>query len=423
MARPMALATSKLYPADSSLAGGRLTIGGCDAVELARRFGTPAYVVAEEDLRARAREVRGALAELHDGPGEVIFASKAFPCTAVLRTFAEEGLGCDVASGGELHLALQAGFDPARLYLHGNAKSDAELAMALAAGVGTVVLDNPAEAERLEALVPAGRRQRVLLRVTPGVDADTHEAILTGQAGSKFGMPPAAARAVAARAWERLDVAGLHMHIGSQIHDLDPWRRGIAALAGVGEFGTYDLGGGLGVPYTRDDPATDLRVWVAGLVDAAHAELGPGGMLVLEPGRALVANAGVTLYTVESIKPGATGEQIVAVDGGMSDNLRPMLYGAVYEAEIADRVGAPDGVTCQVVGKHCESGDVLVRDARLPDPRPGDVVAIPVTGAYTHAMANNYNGVPRPPVVFCSGGEARVVVRRETYEDLNARDV
>jgi diaminopimelate decarboxylase len=419
----MALATSKLYPADSSLADGRLAIGGCDAVELARRFGTPAYIVAEDDLRARARVLRGALAELHDGPGEVIFASKAFPCTAVLRVFAEEGLGCDVASGGELHLALRAGFDPARLYLHGNAKSDAELAMALGAGVGTIVLDNPVEAERLEALVPADRRQRVLLRVTPGVSADTHEKILTGQAGSKFGMPPEAAREVAAGDWERLDVAGLHMHIGSQIHDLAPWRRAIAALAGVGKFGTYDLGGGLGVPYTAGDPALDLREWVAGLVEAAHAELGSGGTLILEPGRALVANAGVTLYTVESIKPGAVGEQLVAVDGGMSDNLRPMLYGAVYDADIADRVGAPDGIACQVVGKHCESGDVLVRDAVLPDPRPGDVLAIPVTGAYTHAMANNYNGVTRPPVVFCSGGEAREVVRRETYEDLHARDV
>jgi diaminopimelate decarboxylase len=337
--------------------------------------------------------------------------------------FAEEGLGCDVASGGELHLALRAGFDPARLYLHGNAKSDGELAMAIEAGVGTVVVDHPAEAERLEALVPAGRRQRVLLRVTPGVRADTHEAILTGQAGSKFGMPPDQARELAARPWQRLEIAGLHMHIGSQISDLAPWRRAIAALATVGEFGVYDLGGGLGVPYTRDDRPTDPAAWVAALVETAHAELGPGRTLVIEPGRALVANAGVTLYTVVATKPGAVGELLVAVDGGMSDNLRPMMYGAVYEADLADRAGAADGVACQVVGKHCESGDVLVRDARLPDPRPGDVLAIPVTGAYGHAMANNYNGVPRPPVVFCSGGEARAVVRRETYEDLHARDV
>src|SRR3954452_6272419 len=419
----MALATSKLYPADSWVADGRLHVGGCDAIALAREFGTPAYVVAEDDLRARAREITAALAEHHDGPGEVVYASKAFPSTAVLGVFAEEGLGCDVASGGELHLALRAGFAPERLYLHGNAKSDHELEAALAAGVGTVVVDHPAEAERLDALVPAGRRQRVLLRVTPGVDADTHEAILTGQAGSKFGMPPAAARELAARSWRGLDVAGLHMHIGSQIADLDPWRRAIAALAAVGDFETYDLGGGLGVPYTRADRPVEPRAWVATLVEAAHRELGPGRRLVLEPGRALVANAGVTLYTVVAVKPGAAGELLVAVDGGMSDNLRPMMYGAAYEADLADRVGSEDGVACQVVGKHCESGDVLVRDAVLPDPRPGDVLAIPVTGAYGHAMANNYNGVPRPPVVFCAGGRARPVVRRETYEDLHARDV
>jgi diaminopimelate decarboxylase len=262
----------------------------------------------------------------------------------------------------------------------------------------------------------------VLLRVTPGVDADTHEAILTGQAGSKFGMPPDQARELAARAWQRLDVVGLHMHIGSQITDLAPWRRAIGALATVGDFGVYDLGGGLGVPYTRADDPVDPGAWVAALADAAAHELGRGRTLILEPGRALVANAGVTLYTVVAIKPGAAGQLLVAVDGGMSDNLRPMMYGAAYEADLADRVGE-GGIACQVVGKHCESGDVLVRDARLPDPRPGDVLAIPVTGAYGHAMANNYNGVPRPPVVFCSGGEARVVVRRETYEDLHARDV
>ncbi|MGH2947084.1 MAG: diaminopimelate decarboxylase [Solirubrobacteraceae bacterium] len=400
-----------VYPQDSSVTGGRLAIGGCDALELAREFGTPAYVVAEDDLRARARTFLGALEASHDGRGEVVYASKAFPCTAALRVFAQEGLGCDVASGGELHLALRAGFAPERLYLHGNAKSDAELRMAMEAGVGTVVVDNERDAERVTGA-------RILLRVTPGVDADTHEAILTGQAGSKFGMSPAAARALA----ERLDVAGLHMHIGSQLHSLEPFRRAIAALAEVGDFDVYDLGGGLGVPYLPGEQVTAPEEWVAGVVEAAHAELGRGKALVLEPGRALVANAGVTLYTVETVKDGAAGERIVAVDGGMSDNLRPMLYGAAYTAGIADRLQDGGGV-CTVVGKHCESGDVLVRDVRLPDPRPGDVLVTPVTGAYGHAMANNYNAVPRPPVIFCSGGDARAVVRRETYEDLHARDL
>ncbi len=404
-----------MYPRDSSVADGVLSIGGCDARELAREFGTPAYVVAEDDLRGAARTFVEALARAHDGPGEVVFASKAFPCTAVLRVFAEEGLGCDVASGGELHLALRAGFAPERLYLHGNAKSQGELETALEAGVGTVVIDNEHEAERLQAL---GGGPRLLVRVVPGVDADTHEHILTGQAGSKFGMPPAAARALA----ERMPIAGLHMHIGSQLRSLDPYRRAVAALARVGDFGVYDLGGGLGVPYLPGDEVPDPVQWVEAMVGAAHAELGAGKSLVLEPGRSLVATAGVTLYRVESVKPGAAGERIVAVDGGMSDNLRPMLYGAAYDAALADRIGA-GGEACTVVGKHCESGDVLVRDVRLPDPRPGDVLVTPVTGAYGHAMANNYNGVPRPPVILCSGGDARVVVRRETYEDLSDRDV
>ena len=402
-----------MYPRDSSVADGVLSIGGCDARELAREFGTPAYVVAEDDLRTQARTFTEALARLHEGLGEVVFASKAFPCTAVLRVFAEEGLGCDVASGGELHLALRAGFDPGRLYLHGNAKSDAELEMALEAGVGTVVIDNEQDAKRLN-----GSGPRLLIRVVPGVDADTHEHILTGQAGSKFGMTPDAARAVA----ERIDVAGLHMHIGSQLRSLEPYRRAIAALAEVGDFEVYDLGGGLAAPYLPGDEVFAPAEWVEGVVAAARDELGADKRLVIEPGRALVANAGVTLYTVESVKPGLAGETIVAVDGGMSDNLRPMLYGAAYDAALVARMGDSGGV-CTVVGKHCESGDVLVRDVRLPDPRPGDVLVTPVTGAYGHAMANNYNGVPRPPVIFCAGGDARVVVRRETYEDLSARDI
>jgi diaminopimelate decarboxylase len=400
-----------VYPDDSSVDGGVLAIGGCDARELAREFGTPAYVVAEDDLRARARAFTRALG----ADGEVVYASKAFPCTAVLRVFAEEGLGCDVASGGELHLALRAGFDPRRLYVHGNAKSEAELAMALEAGVGTVVLDNEGEAARLAAL---GGGPRLLARVIPGVEADTHEHILTGQAGSKFGMTPDRVRALA----ERVPLAGLHMHIGSQLRSLDPYRRAIAALAQVGDFEVYDLGGGLAAPYVPEDDVVAPGEWVQGVVAVARAELGEDVSLVLEPGRALVANAGVTLYSVESVKPGLAGETIVAVDGGMSDNLRPMLYGAAYSAALAGRMDG-DGGVCTVVGKHCESGDVLVRDVRLPDPRPGDVLVTPVTGAYGHAMANNYNGVPRPPVIFCAGGDARVVVRRETYEDLHGRDV
>jgi diaminopimelate decarboxylase len=424
IARRMAAATVNVLPEASEIRDGRLLIGGCDAEAVAREHGTPAYVFAEDDLRARARAFRDALAAHHDGPGEVVFASKAMPSTPVLRLFAQEGLGCDVASGGELHLALHAGFAPERIYLHGNAKSRAELAMAVDSGVGTIVLDNAEEARRLSELLD-GREQRVLLRVTPGVDADTHEAILTGQAGSKFGFAPDDARALIADPLPGLRIEGLHMHLGSQLFAMEPYRRAIRALGTLGEFPVYDLGGGLGVPYTAGDPQLDVETWVAGMVEAAHDELGParpGRELVLEPGRALVANAGVTLYGVDSVKPGAAGELLVAVDGGMSDNLRPMLYGAGYEAHIVTRMGA-EGAASTVVGKHCESGDVLVRDARLPDPRPGDVIVTPATGAYGYALANNYNGQPRPPVVFCSGGSSRVVVRRETYEELHGRDV
>src|SRR3954469_25630340 len=275
MARRMAAATAHILPEASEIRAGRLLIGGCDAEALAREHGTPAYVFAEDDLRARAREFRAALAAHHDGPGQVVFASKACPLTAVMRLFAEEGLGCDVASGGELHLALHAGFPPAGIYLHGTAKARAELMQALEAGVGTIVLDNAHEAQRLSALL-AGRSQRVLLRVTPGVDADTHEAILTGQAGSKFGFAPAGATALIADPPPGIEIAGLHMHLGSQLFALEPYERAIAALATLGTFGTYDLGGGLGVPYTAGDPQLDVETRGAGMGGAAPAEVGGG---------------------------------------------------------------------------------------------------------------------------------------------------
>ncbi len=418
----MAVTSPSVYPEAASAQDGRLAIGGCDAVELARAFGTPAYVMAEDDLRARARAFTGALAAHHDGPGAVVFASKACPVTAVLRVFAEEGLGCDVASGGELHLALKAGFEPARLYLHGNAKGEAELAAAVAAGVGTVVVDNVEDVAKLARVLPAGARQAVLLRVRPGVDADTHAAIMTGHAESKFGLDPREARALAADPPAHLDVRGFHFHLGSQLNDPTPYRAAVGVLAGLGEQPVYSLGGGYAVAYTADDRPPSVEEAVAAVVEAAHDLLAPGRELVLEPGRALVANAGVTLYTVESVKRLPGGARLVAVDGGMSDNPRPMLYDAVYEAAVADRFGEP-GEPATVVGKHCESGDVLIRRTRLPEVEPGDVLVTPVTGAYGHAMASNYNGVPRPPVVFCAGGDARAVVRRETFEDLGARDV
>jgi len=414
---------SHVYPLGSRLnERGRLEVGGCDAIELAREFGTPAYVVAEDDLRARARAFVEAAGAVHDGPTEVLFASKAFPSTAVARLLVEEGLGCDVASAGELHLALQGGFDPGSVYLHGNAKGDDELAFALERGVGHVVIDGLDEIDRVErAAAVRGVRQPVLLRVTPGVKPNTHAAISTGQLDTKFGLPlEQAAEAIERlRGSTELELEGLHIHIGSQIFELDSFRASIAALASLGDFDTYDVGGGLAVAYTGADAPPAIEAYVEAVSGAVREHLGAGKRLVLEPGRALTANSTVTLYSVVSVK--RTASTYVAVDGGMSDNLRPMLYGAAYEAQIADRFGG--GTLCHVAGKHCESGDIIVRDVELDDPRPGDVLVTPATGAYGHAMANNYNGVPRPPVIFCKDGEARVVVRRETLDDLTSRDV
>jgi len=412
---------SQAYPLDARIdEDGRLQLGGCDAIELAREFGTPAYIVSEDDLRARAQSFVGAFrARTQDF--DVLFASKAFPCTAVYRVLAQEGVSCDVASGGELALALRGGFDPARIYLHGNAKSVDELRFARESGVGHVVVDNAGEIERLEAVVGGGLPQAVLLRVTPDVRGRTNDKISTGQADSKFGVSMADAPAVIERiqSSERLHLAGLHMHIGSQILELEPFRRAIEAVAPLGDFGTYNLGGGLGVAYTADQEPPRIADYVAAKVDTVDRVLGPGKRILDEPGRALVANSTVTLYTVQSVKRNVS--TWVAVDGGMSDNLRPMLYGSVYEAQVADRFGG--GTPARLTGKHCESGDVIVRDVELADPRVGDVIVTPATGAYGYALANNYNGVPRPPVIFVSRGDARVVVRRETYEDLFARDV
>jgi diaminopimelate decarboxylase len=403
---------SHVYPIGSRLnEGGRLEVGGCDVVELAREFGTPAYVYAEDDIRTRARLYMDAFRARTDR-FEVVYASKAFPCTAAYRLLVEEGLSCDVASGGELYLALKGGFPPERIYLHGNNKSEAEIRFAVDSGVGHIVVDSFDELDRLERIAPG---QRILLRVTPGIKPETHAFISTGQEDSKFGFGVDEVP----RAIERirtLDLRGLHAHIGSQVFDLAPYEKLAEVLSSMGEYPLLNLGGGLGVAYTEDQHPASIDDYVGTLLRGA-----PEGVTVLcEPGRSLVANAGVTIYRVGTVKRIPSVRTYVAVDGGMSDNLRPMLYGARYEAEIADRFGGGD--LCTVAGKHCESGDILVTDVLLDDPRPGDVLVTPVTGGYGHAMANNYNGIPRPPVIFCSGGDARVVVRRETYDDLSARD-
>ncbi len=414
---PQTATVSHVYPLGSRLnERGRLEVGGCDVVELAGEFGTPAYLYAEDDMRSRARAYREAFGARTER-FEIVYASKAFACTAVCRLMAEEGLSCDIAAGGELHLALAGGFPPERIYMHGNNKSEADLRMALEQGVGHIVVDSFDEIDRLERLA-AGRGQRVMLRVTPGISPTTHSSIQTGQEDSKFGFGLAEVPRAVERCGEAgLELRGLHAHIGSQVFELEAYERLAEVLARMGDWPLLNLGGGLGIAYTRDDEPPSIEEYAEALLRRA-----PEGTTVLcEPGRSLVGNAGVTIYRVGTVKHIPNVRTYVSVDGGMSDNLRPMLYGARYEAEIADRFGGQ--VLCTVAGMHCESGDILVRDVFLADPRPGDVLVVPATGAYGHAMANNYNSVPRPPVVFCKGGDARLVVRRETYEDLTARDV
>jgi len=412
-----------LFPPGSTVdADGSLLVAGCRATDLAAEFETPVLVVSEPALRARATEyVTEFAARWPDS--RVVFASKAFPCTAVQRVMSEEGLGLDVAGGGEIITALKAGADPGLLVLHGNAKTDAEIALAVEHGIGLVVVDNSDDVDRLEATVPPGRRQDVLVRVIPGVIADTHASVLTGHAESKFGLAPAAAAELIKRIEHspRLRMRGLQVHIGSQILDAEPFAASVPALAALGEYEVYDLGGGLGARYTYADNPPSVPEYLDALVGAARAYLPSTAQLIIEPGRSMVAGAGFTLYRVVTVKREL--RTFVAVDGGMGDNLEVALFGQRFEAGLADRIDAAGGELVTVVGRHCESGDVLINGAQLPDPRVDDVVAVAVTGAYCFAMSNNYNGNRRIPVVFVRDGRARLVVRRETWDDLLLRDV
>jgi diaminopimelate decarboxylase len=408
-----------LFPPGSRLdPDGELVVDGCRLTDLAAAWGTPLYVVAETALRDRVRRFRRALAT-HWPNSRMVFASKAFPCTAGYRLMASEGIGVDVAGPGELAMALAGGVDPALVVLHGNAKTPLELRMALDAGVGLIVVDNTDDIDRLEEL--AGPGQRVLLRVIPGVRPDTHEAVATGQAGSKFGLPVPAAQAAITRLRRsrRLRLEGLHLHIGSQVMSAAPYAQAIEAVAGLGEFGVYNLGGGLGARYSYADHPPAPEDWIGALAGAARRHLPAGAQLLIEPGRSVVGPCGVTAYRVISVK--GADPRFVAVDGGMADNLDVALYGQRFEATLTGRVGG--GHPVELVGRQCESGDRLISGAVLRDPRPGDLLAIAVTGAYCFTMANNYNGALRPPVVFCRDGAPRLVVRRETLGDLLARDV
>ncbi len=405
--------------------GGHLMIGGCDTLDLAAEFGTPVFVYDEEHLRARCREAVAAFGE------HATYASKAFLCKAMARLVHEEGMSIDVATGGELSIALAAGVPAARLVMHGNNKSVDELREAIESGVGRIVVDSFDELDRLDALASPDRpAPKVLLRLTPGVEAHTHEFISTGQDDSKFGFTVSTGLAEQAvkRAMtsDSVELVGVHAHIGSQVFRVDSFG---SALEVVAEFAQpFDLpelviGGGLGVAYVEGEESATISQWSKNLIDTA-ASLGVTAKLGIEPGRSIAAAAAVTLYTVGTIKHLDGIRTYVAVDGGMSDNPRPVLYGSGYETMLARSAAGERSLAARVVGKHCESGDLLVREAKLPDDvAVGDVIATPVTGAYGHSMGSNYNKVLRPPVVFCAEGDARLVVRRETYDDLLQTDL
>jgi diaminopimelate decarboxylase len=414
-----------LLPDSAEIVDGHLLIGGADALELAVEFGTPLFVYDEEQLRARCRE---AVAAFGDG---VAYATKAFLTTAMARLAFEEGMYLDVATGGELFVALHAGVPAEKLVFHGNNKSVEEIAAALDAGVGRIVVDSFVEIHRIDSLVSAGSpRPRVLVRVTPGIEAHTHEYLQTGIADSKFGFGLASGEAAAAieriQASEAMDLVGIHAHIGSQVFDADSFRKAVEALAPFVaplDLPEFSIGGGLGVAYVTGEMAPSIMEW-AGIVKQACADNGIEGRILAEPGRSIVAAAAVTLYTVGTIKDVSGIRTYVSVDGGMSDNPRPSLYGSGYEAFLPRATDAVRPKEVRIVGKHCESGDVIVADAMVPDDLAvGDVLSTPVTGAYGHSMGSNYNMIRRPPVVFVRDGKARLVVRRETYEELVRRDV
>ena len=417
----MTAALLELFPPGSAIdEDGTLVVGGCRLDAVAADFGTPVLVVAEDVLRQRARDYLTAFRSRWTRT-DIAFASKSFPCTAVQRVMVEEGCHLDVAGGGEIRTALAAGADPSLLILHGNAKTDEEIELAVRHGVGVIVVDNFDDIDRLERLVPSGRVQPCLVRVIPGVEAATHASVATGHAGSKFGLLPADAAVAIARI-ERSSVLrcdGLHTHVGSQLLNVEQLAAAVAPLAKLGTFDVYDLGGGLGVRYTYAEHPPDLDAYADAMIDQARALLPADCRIIIEPGRSMVASSACTVYRVTTIKRGVRTH--VAVDGGMGDNLEVSLYGQRFEATIVDRLGGGEEVT--VVGRHCESGDQLVDEVPLRDPVVGDLLAVPVTGAYCYTMSNQYNGARRIPVVFVADGDARLVVRRDTWDDLLSRDV
>lgn len=419
---------------------GRLEIGGCDTAELAAKFGTPLYVFDEALIRRRSKE----FVDAFRATGlrfQVAYASKAFCVMAMCRIAEEEGLSLDVVSDGELYTALRAGFPPERIHFHGNNKTLEELEMAIDAKIGCIVVDNFTELYLLnETAKEKGVKVQILFRVTPGVEAHTHEFISTGQTDTKFGFDignGSAFRAIReAKELEYVEILGVHSHIGSQIFEVDGFRMAADRVAEFAQnvrlelgvtFSVINLGGGFGIRYTEEDSPLPLAKYVQAITDSIKTNFAkhdyPLPEIWIEPGRSIVGDAGTTLYTVGSSKDIPGVRKYVAVDGGMTDNPRPALYDAKYEAFLANRANDPNEETVSIAGKCCETGDMLIRDLELPKTAPGDILAVACTGAYNYSMASNYNRLRRPAVVFVQDGEADLVVRRETFEDVAGKDV
>jgi diaminopimelate decarboxylase len=419
---------------------GHLAIGGCDAVDLLREFGSPLYVFDEVTLREKCREYVSEFGSRY-ADMSVLYASKAFINLAVATIVSEEGLGLDVVSGGELAVALRAGFPTEKIYFHGNNKSPEELREAVETGIGRVVIDNFYELELLnEIAAEAGRKQAVLLRISPSVDPHTHAHTTTGTLDTKFGIPietgqaeEAVRRTLAAK---NLDLRGIHAHLGSPIFELDPYERATEVLIGFAasmharhgfDLHEFSPGGGFAVQYIEAQPAPPVAAYAEVIVDSIRRWCAVQGVppphLTIEPGRSTICRSGIALYTAGASKDIPGVRRYIAVDGGMADNIRPAIYGSKYEAILANRPLAPADETVTIAGKFCESGDILIRDAHLPRAVAGDVIAIPASGAYCLAMASNYNHAPRPAVALVKDGSARLIRKRETYDDLMRLDV
>lgn len=430
-----------IYPKSSRVNEmGHLEIGGLDTVDLVAEFGTPLFIYDEEHIRANCRRYIE-LFEKANIDFAVVYAGKAFMAKAMAKLIEEEGLWLDVSTGGELYTALSAGFPTEKIVFHGNNKTQEELELALNSNIGLIVLDNFYEIELLSALLESkGKKQNVLIRVTPGIIPSTHTYIQTGQMDTKFGFGLSAGLAMEAAievmACENLSLKGFHIHIGSQIFTLSSFEKAVEIMAAFVadikkrtgfEADIINLGGGLGIAYRAQDSPSTIEEYVSRLIFRCREEFSRLEMkcpkVMIEPGRSIVGNTSVTLYRVGAIKEIPGIRVYVVVDGGMSDNLRPMLYGAVYEAAIANKMTKNPDVKVTIAGKHCESGDILTKDVWLPTPNPGDLIVMPATGAYGYAMANNYNRQPRPAVVFVSQGKAKLVIRKETLEDVVRLDL